>query len=151
LPQESFEDAMQTIDFLLSHRKFISHVTFNTYYLTPGNYVYRNPAKYGIEYEDRFDLPFRFFIPFKNKNGLGADWADQLEKIYWSLMNKNEDEKHKTISGSCGNLSEGYAELSLNNETCRLRFLRDAQTESYTFIQKEDGGVPKHEPVCNAA
>jgi radical SAM superfamily enzyme YgiQ (UPF0313 family) len=150
MPQESFEDAMETIDFLVSHRKFIAHVTFNTYYLTPFNFVHQNPGKYGIEYQKQ-SLPFKFFIPFKNKNGMGADWADRMEKIYRSLMNKDEDKDSQDFSRTGGRVSEGYAELSLNNEICRMRYLRDTQNEVYTFIQDEDGRTQKHAPACNTA
>ncbi|MCU0651151.1 MAG: hypothetical protein MUC52_02845, partial [Candidatus Omnitrophica bacterium] len=139
---------------LVSHKRSISHVTFNTYYLTPFNHIHQDPGKYGIEYEKRA-LPFRFFIPFKNKNGMTADWADQIEKIYRSLINAKDQEVqaaapgHSSISDSCGRLSEGCVQLRLNNEICSMRYIRDARTENYTFLQDE--GVPKHELACGAA
>jgi anaerobic magnesium-protoporphyrin IX monomethyl ester cyclase len=151
LPGESFDDAMETIDFLVSHKEFISHVTFNTYYLTPFNHVHRNPRKYGIEYDNMSRLPFRFFIPFKNANGMAADWADQMEKIYRSLINKSGEGTPQALSRPAGPLSEGYAEFNLNNETVRLRYLRDPQTENYTFLQDDNEGAPRHEPACSAA
>jgi radical SAM superfamily enzyme YgiQ (UPF0313 family) len=86
LPGESFEDGLETIDFLVANRESISEVTFNTYYLTPANHVYRNPSKYGIEYDDPGDLPFRFFFPFRNTRGMDVEKAWMLEKIYRSLM-----------------------------------------------------------------
>jgi anaerobic magnesium-protoporphyrin IX monomethyl ester cyclase len=148
LPGESFEDGMETIDFLVSHKEFISSVTFNTYYLTPCNYVYLNPAKYGIEYEKQ-SLPFRFFIPFKNKNGIDMDQAYLLEKMYHSLVNKNSALVPAEIQGSSEHVSKGYVEFGLNGESCRLRYLRDAQTDLYTFIQDEDEGAQKNVPACD--
>jgi anaerobic magnesium-protoporphyrin IX monomethyl ester cyclase len=151
LPGESFEDGMETIDFLVSHKEFISSVTFNTYYLTPANYVYLDPAKYGIEYENRTELPFAFFIPFKNKNGMGTDWAYQLEKMYHSLVNKNIISAAEEIPGLPGHVSEGYVEFSLNGELCRLRYRHDAQTDLYTFIQDKDEGARNYVPAGNSA
>ncbi len=150
LPGESFQDGMETIDFLVAHKEFISGVTFNTYYLTPCNYIHQNPNKYGIDYEKSPQLPFRFFIPFKNKGGMGMDWAYQLEKIYYSLVHKNADEKRSVIASSEAE-SEGYVQINLNKESCRLDYRRDAQTETYTFIQDEDKRTPRIEPACNAA
>jgi radical SAM superfamily enzyme YgiQ (UPF0313 family) len=150
LPGESFEDAMETIDFLVSHKEFITHVTFNTYYLTPSNSVYMNPAKYGIEYENAPQLPFRFFIPFKNKNGMGMDWASQMEKIYYSLINNDSDNDPSIASRLSGKMSEGYVELALIGESCRMRYQYDAGTDSCTFIDDEDTEAQKQEPAFNA-
>ncbi|MFZ6016557.1 MAG: radical SAM protein [Nitrospirota bacterium] len=61
LPQETFDDGLETVDFLVTHKEFISHVTFNIYYLTPANFIYQEPQRYGIEYERETSLPFRFF------------------------------------------------------------------------------------------
>ncbi len=151
LPGESFEDGMETIDFLVSHKEFISGVTFNTYYLTPCNYIHLNPAKYGIEYEKSPELPFAFFIPFKNKNGMDMDWAYQLEKIYYSLSNKKSASAPEEIPGLSPQVSEGHAEFALNGEFCRLRYRRDARTDLYTFIQDEDEGARKNASACNPA
>lgn len=151
LPGESFEDGLETIDFLVSHKEFISSVTFNTYYLTPCNYVYLNPAKYGIEYEKSPELPFAFFIPFKNKNGMGTDWAYQLEKMYYSLAKKNSNNGPEIISLPTSQLSEGYAELALMGESCRMRYQYDSGTDMYTFIDDEDKSAPNDEPACSAS
>jgi hypothetical protein len=151
LPGESFQDGMETIDFLVAHKEYISSVTFNTYYLTPCNYIYQSPEKYGIDYDKTPQLPFRFFVPFKNKNGMGMDWAYQLEKMYLSLINKKRDIKQGVIVPPSEKEIEGYVEISLNEESCRLRYWREAQTENYTFIQDEDDGAQKQESACNAA
>ncbi|MFA5119197.1 MAG: radical SAM protein [Candidatus Omnitrophota bacterium] len=145
LPGETFEDGMDTIDFLLSHKEFISHVTFNTYYLTPSNYVHLDPVKYGIEYENRPELPFAFFIPFKNKGGMGSDWANQLEKLYYSLANKNVAHKPQESLHPREALSEGIVEFRLNAESCRLRYQREVKTEQYTFYKEE--GVQEYGPA----
>jgi anaerobic magnesium-protoporphyrin IX monomethyl ester cyclase len=141
LPGESFADGLETIDFLLAHKEFIFSVTFNTYYLTPGNYVYLDPVKYGIDCRNQPELPFAFFIPFRNKNGMDMDWAYQLEKMYYSLGNKNIASEPREIPDPSKWVSEGYVEFSLSGESCRLRYRCDAQTELYTFIQDEDNGA----------
>jgi radical SAM superfamily enzyme YgiQ (UPF0313 family) len=151
LPGESFQDGMETIDFLVAHKEYISSVTFNTYYLTPCNYIYQNPDKYGIDYDRASQFPFRFFVPFKNNDGMGMDWAYQLEKMYYSLINKKSGVKQGAIASSAEHEIEGYVDICLNGESCRLRYRRQAQTENYTFIQDEDDGVQNPEPVCNVA
>jgi radical SAM superfamily enzyme YgiQ (UPF0313 family) len=129
LPGEKFEDGLETIDFLVSHKDSIAHTTFNTYYLTPFNYVHQDPVKYGIDYDRRPDMPFRFFIPFRNMNGMGKEEAALLEKIYRSLMGRSG-----TAEKAACRLTDGQVELALNGETCSLRYRRDAAAESYTFI-----------------
>lgn len=148
LPGESFEDGMETVDFLISHKKFISHVTFNTYYLTPFNFVHQCPAKYGIDYDSRPDLPFMFFIPFKNNNGMSADQAHLLEKMYYSLLNKDSGPSGPDVSAGRGDVSQGYVEFSLNNESCRLDYRCDAKTKVYTFIEDESDPAKNHDPAC---
>jgi radical SAM superfamily enzyme YgiQ (UPF0313 family) len=150
LPGESFQDGMETVDFLVAHKEFIASVTFNTYYLTPCNYIYQNPAKYGIEYDRTLRLPFRFFIPFKNKDGMGMDWAYQLEKMYHSLLNQKSDANQGVIACPSEQNIKGYVEICLNGESCRLQYKREDQTENYTFIQ-DKGEVPQQESVCDAA
>jgi hypothetical protein len=138
LPGERFEDALETIDFLVSHKQFISHVTFNTYYLTPFNHVYQDPLKYGIAYDARSSLPFGFFIPFENQNGMDMGQADLLERIYQSLIHKNPGNTSESPAGAPGPVSEGAVEFALNGESCRLRYRRDPATETYTFAEDED-------------
>ncbi len=151
LPGESFEDGLETIDFLVSHKEFISSVTFNTYYLTPGNYVHLNPAKYGIEYKKNLQLPFGFFIPFKNKNGLDMEQAYLLEKMYYSLMKKNSNNRPDIISRLPPQSGEGYVEFALLGEFCRIRYQYDALTDTYAFLDDEGKSAPKDEPACNAS
>lgn len=130
LPRESFEDALDTVDFLVAHKDLIYNVTFNTYYLTPFNFVHQNPAKYGIEYDKNGDLPFGFFIPFKNRLGMDKDRAETLQKMYYSLVIK--DAGNKGI-GVPHELKDGYVELRLNGESCRLSYQRDPSKEVYAF------------------
>jgi radical SAM superfamily enzyme YgiQ (UPF0313 family) len=125
LPGESFEDGMDTVDFLVSHKKAISEVTFNNYYLTPSNHVYLDPAKYGIEYRRRPRLPFGFLIPFRNKNGMEIERADLLEKMYYSLLEPDGRAAAQDAPVPDGSGREEYAELSLNGESCRLRYRRN--------------------------
>ncbi len=136
LPGESFEDGLETVDFLISHRESITHVTFNTYYLTPFNYVYQDPARYGIEYENDPALPFRFFTPFNNRRGMDASQAEVLEKIYYSLVASSGAGKPVPDRGASG-ASTGCVSFRLNGESCTLRYRHDAATETYTFLEDE--------------
>ena len=82
---------------------------------------------------------------------MGTDWAYQLEKMYHSLLNKNTASAPEEIPGLSKHVSEGYAEIDLNGESCRLCYRRDAQTDLYTFIQDEDDEAGKHAPTCELA
>ncbi|MCX5680261.1 MAG: radical SAM protein [Candidatus Omnitrophica bacterium] len=155
LPGESFDDALETVDFLVSHRDKITHVTFNTYYLTPFNYIYQDPARYGIEYEKNSALPFQFFTPFKNLRGMDASQAAQVEKIYYSLAGRYAPKAPAaTLSlagvarkaGGIGGAGRGEVEFALNGESVKLRYLYDAAKEDYAFIE-EDPSEQKTEAV----
>lgn len=142
LPGETFEDALDTIDFLVEHKKFISHVTFNTYYLTPFNYVYQDPSRYGIEAEKDTDLPFRFFTPFRHKDGIDRIQAEILKKMHNTLIKDFASDDAKQASNS-NQLNEGCVEFQLNGESCELRYRYDKAADTYTFIEdrKEEGVV----------
>ncbi|MFA6384615.1 MAG: radical SAM protein, partial [Candidatus Omnitrophota bacterium] len=60
LPNETFQDGLETVDFLVSNKEFIDDVTFNIYYLTPANYIFNDPGRYNIKYAREAGLPFRF-------------------------------------------------------------------------------------------
>lgn len=136
LPGERFEDGMDTIDFLISHKQYISHVTFNTYYLTPGNHVYNDPARFGIECEDDGSLPFRFFMPFRNKRGMDMEQALVLEKLYHSLLSKHIAAV-PAGPAQVRDMVNGYVDFSLNGESCRMSYERDARTDTYVFQEYE--------------
>lgn len=118
LPGESFEDGMETVDFLLSHGEYLSQATFNTYYLTPNNRIHQDPGSYGICFEDRPDLPFRFFIPFKNIRGMDMEHARLLEKIYRSLAARGAKEKPADTPPS--SIAGDKVSFTMNGETCTL-------------------------------
>jgi radical SAM superfamily enzyme YgiQ (UPF0313 family) len=132
LPGEGLQDGMETIDFLAAHKEYITHVTFNTYYLTPANHVWRDPARYGIEFEPCAQLPFAFFIPFRNTRGMDMEQAEQLEKVYRGLAAREQ------TALTPGPRTAGWAALELNGESRRLRYERDAKTGSYTLTEDED-------------
>lgn len=85
LPGETWEEGLETINFLVAHKTFISTVAFNVYYVTPANYVHQDPEKYGLDIEYDPALPFRFFLPFTNPKGLSRTEAKLLENLYFSL------------------------------------------------------------------
>jgi radical SAM superfamily enzyme YgiQ (UPF0313 family) len=131
LPKESFSDGLETVDFLVKNKEFIYNVTFNTYYLTPGNFIFQSPAPYGIEYKnDRF-LPFRFFSPFKNIGGMTAGEAQLLTHLYCDLLEKSESETRnpkKDELPHSARLKRKGLRFSLNGESCRLYYNYDEET-----------------------
>jgi radical SAM superfamily enzyme YgiQ (UPF0313 family) len=86
MPGETHGDAMETVGFLIENKKDIAAVTFNIFYLTPGNYVYHSPRNYGVSFNKNKVLPFQFFIPFKNKHGMTADQAGFIMNVYHQLL-----------------------------------------------------------------
>lgn len=91
LPGETYQEGLDTVNFLVENKKNIADVTFNTYYLTPANYVYRNPGRYKIVYDKKKVLPFQFFIPFENKNALTLAQAQLLINLYYQLSSSKEE------------------------------------------------------------
>jgi radical SAM superfamily enzyme YgiQ (UPF0313 family) len=149
LPQEAFSDGLETVDFLIRNKRFISSVTFNTYYLTPSNFIYRHPQKYRIEYKNDTSLPFRFFIPFENLSGISGQEACLLEKLYYKLLNKpNPGNKQAEISfgfqetlSLAKNISEGSIEFSLNRDTSDLTYLYHSETKNYLFLDERQKNI----------
>lgn len=131
LPGERFEDGMETVEFLIRHKDSIGHVTFNTYYLTPGNLVYGDPCRYGLQ-TDRQHLPaFAFFHPFSNPAGMDMHQAALLERIYETFSRDPQQRRHTQPAAVLG--PGGFVELALNGEVCRIGYCRDAATETYAF------------------
>ncbi len=131
LPQESLSDGLETVDFLVSNKEFIEQVTFNVYYLTPANYVYLNPRKYGIEYQKK-ELPFRFFIPFKNTQGMNKFDADLLQKIYLSLVFRGRKKTDEKLKIKAQNIKRTL-EFSLNGESIVLKYLYDRAAKAISL------------------
>ncbi len=132
LPQEILQDGLETVDFLVTNKEFIDHVTFNVYYLTPANYVYLKPGEYNIRYKCDSRLPFRFFIPFKNVRGMSNHDADLLEKIYLSLVFRAQKKKvgvHKQKD----RINQGSLEFSLNQEKIILKYAYNRSTGAINF------------------
>lgn len=128
LPGETYVHGLETVDFLVRNREYISDVTINVYYLTPGNLVYNHPNKYGIEHDGNVALPFRFFTPFKNLCGMTKKEAHLLEELYASIMakrsaassdSKNAPSEQKPGPGKKSG-SGRWIELRLNGESTRM-------------------------------
>ena len=143
LPGETFEEGLETVDFLAAHKRYIFDVTFNIYYLTPFNHIHAHPEKYGISYDKAPEMPFRFFIPFRNIRGMDMEKALMLEKICLALMPK---EKKQTAAGEA---SEGCVKMDLLGESCTVRYLRDTATERYTFIEDGVERTKTREAACS--
>jgi anaerobic magnesium-protoporphyrin IX monomethyl ester cyclase len=137
MPNETFEDGLDTVDFLVSHKDYIYEVTFNTYYLTPFNHIYNDPEKYGIEYDKNKAGPFAFFIPFTNKRGMDKDQAEVLKKMYSSLSVIARSDLPRAESRGATkqsvNIEDSYVDLTLNGETSRLSYTRNRENEVYEF------------------
>jgi len=88
LPGETMDEVLKTIDFLLENKRNIAEAGFNAYYLTPENFIYRAPQKYGIKFKKNTDMPFRSFIPFENKQGMSQFETLQLWKVYEGLLHR---------------------------------------------------------------
>jgi radical SAM superfamily enzyme YgiQ (UPF0313 family) len=130
LPDETLQNGLETVDFLVTNKEFIDDVTFNVYYLTPANHIYFNPAKFGIQFDRDKILPFQFFIPFKNLRGMTNADADLLQKIYLSLVfRKQQQLKVKKVLKKSKNRTErGKLEFSLNQEKIILKYTHDHST-----------------------
>ncbi len=129
LPGETFGEGLETVDFLVSNKEFIDHVTFNVYYLTPSNYIYFNPAKFGIQFNRDQVLPFQFLVPFKNLRGMSHSDADLLQKIYLSLAFKKQRRQEKAaIKKSRNIIDQGKLEFGLNQEKIILKFAHNRST-----------------------
>jgi anaerobic magnesium-protoporphyrin IX monomethyl ester cyclase len=122
MPGETPDDAMDTVSFLIEHKKNIAAVTFNVYYLTPGNYVYRRPVQYGIDFDKKKVLPFQFMIPFKNKRGMTKGQAQVFINLYYQLLAGNNKLKTPGKGLKDRVKQSGWATLSLIREEVGLRW-----------------------------
>jgi anaerobic magnesium-protoporphyrin IX monomethyl ester cyclase len=123
LPGETHNDAMDTVSFLIENKKDIAGVTFNIFYLPPHNHVYNNPERYGITYDKKGLLPFQFFIPFENKQGMTNEQAQYMMNVYYKLLagtgqkSKNKEDHRARF---------GKLNFSLCGENLKLRWKRYA-------------------------
>ncbi|MFH0940411.1 MAG: radical SAM protein [Candidatus Omnitrophota bacterium] len=138
LPRETFEHSLETIDFLIRNKEYITAVTFNIFYLTPENYVYRDPQKYGIAYNKNDELPFRFFIPFDNPQGMSRDEAHLAQHIYYSLRGKVQNKGPAAVLAQSTPapgpfVSQEAAQINLCGESTSLRYFYDKENDTYLF------------------
>lgn len=144
LPGETFEEGLETVNFLLENKKFISQVTFNIFYLTPANFVYLEPDKYGVSYEKNDSLPFRFFTPFKNTSGMDKSEAYHLQEIYYTLLSKDKGAGCEAEFSFGERLSlqngvrQGQIEFSLNRESHKMYYLHRKESDEYLFMEHAD-------------
>lgn len=97
-PSETINEAMDTITFLVENSEFIRGPAFNTYYLTPGNEIYKNPDKYGISFEKDQRLSFQFFHDYTHITGqVDRDMANNLRKIYTELVTRKRINKASKV------------------------------------------------------
>ena len=131
LPHETMSDGLETVDFLIKNKAYIREISFNLYYLTPENFIYRNPDKYSIRYEYDPGLPFRFFTPFDNLKGMTENEACLLQNLYARLISKSDKPEQDNPAQPSGsptlkdNASEICLELKLNSESCKLNLVKE--------------------------
>lgn len=138
LPGETFSDGLETVDFLVKNKQYIDNVTFNIYYLTPANYVYENPQNYGIEYEKNSALIFKFFIPFKNEQGISRNEACLLQQLYGKLsegtQNKAADKSAINKLSFAKDVSLRRLRFVLNEESTQMPYLYRGRSKDYIFL-----------------
>ena len=97
-PSETYDEALQTIAFLMENKDFIRGAAFNTYYLTPGNEIFENPQKFGISFEKDPELPFKFFYGYTHISGeVNTDAAKNFRKIYAGLLERSDARKKQKV------------------------------------------------------
>lgn len=90
-PTETFEEGLDTIQFLVEHKHWIHEVTFNLYYLTPGNHIFNDPSRFAIEILS--DQPrFRFFYRFHQtrQDAMTDEQAEELLRVYAALLHQSK-------------------------------------------------------------
>ena len=146
LPQEKFDDALQTVDFLIKNKKYIANATFNTYYLTPFNHIYNDPSKYDIRYINN-GMPFQFFIPFKNLSGMTRKESQLIQELYARLLQKNQEAKKENAQPLDTKLTLGQdvtdtrLGLALNGEKIDVRCLYNRKSTEYIYLNNKEGAV----------
>lgn len=85
MPTETEKEVWDTIEFLIRNRRHINNTVINTYYLTPKNYVYESPEKFGIKMMKDPSLPFQFFIPFR-QDSISMATAERMNQAYYTLL-----------------------------------------------------------------
>lgn len=120
LPGETYSDALGTIDFLVRNKDIVSEATFNVYYLTPGNRVFRNPERYGIEHDGNRKLPFRFFTPFQNLRGMTKNEAHLVEQLYASLLTAKRLDEEAPPRERRRAAAKGRIGIRLNGESVMI-------------------------------
>jgi radical SAM superfamily enzyme YgiQ (UPF0313 family) len=118
LPGETFSEGLETVKFLVENKKYISHASFNVYYLTPANLVYQSPEEYGISRKKNSRLAFCFFNPFTNINGMEETSAVLMVKLYEQMRYAKNN---KSAAGETRELAKGMR-LNKNVELKRLGF-----------------------------
>lgn len=85
-PTETYDEGMETVQFLADHKKWIHEISTNIYYLTPGNHMFNDPKRFQIRIPEG-QPPFRFFYEFENltQDTITYEEAHQLNDVYRML------------------------------------------------------------------
>ncbi|MBI5210009.1 MAG: UPF0489 family protein [Elusimicrobia bacterium] len=69
LPGETLEEGLDTVQFIAENHRFIDHLAFNTYFLTPKCAIHGDPARWGLDVQGDDSLPFKFYTEFRQAGG----------------------------------------------------------------------------------
>lgn len=87
LPKETVSQALETVVSLVRLSGYIDSVVFNTYYLTPKNRVFCDPAKYHIRMQGDPACAFRFSFPFEHLHtGMTPAVRSKIIRLYHRLI-----------------------------------------------------------------
>jgi radical SAM superfamily enzyme YgiQ (UPF0313 family) len=126
MPSETTAEAIDTIAFLVENRAKINLVGFNTYYVTPGCEVYRDPARFGIDRRRYVELPFKFFHEYSHLTGeLSQKRAARFWKLYCSLIDAKAGKQEGAFAKENAMPGPETAfSLTVGRETASIRHTR---------------------------
>ncbi|OGQ05664.1 MAG: hypothetical protein A3F82_04840 [Deltaproteobacteria bacterium RIFCSPLOWO2_12_FULL_44_12] len=136
LPSETMDEALDTISFLLEHRHYIDNVCYNIYYLTPGNYIYRDPEKNQVILDDKNRLPFQFFLGFRHAQptGIPRDKAKALIRFYECQLKKLKGEEGERPLDPLPEQKPLVASIQVGREKARLFCFRIPHSEEWVWF-----------------
>ena len=88
-PTETYDEGLETVNFLIDHKEFIHDVAFNIYYLTPGNHMFNDPERFGLKLRPN-QPSFRFFHEWDQLDPKAMSYEDahQLRELHELLSHK---------------------------------------------------------------
>lgn len=149
LPSETMQEALDTIKFLIEHQGYIKYVGFNVYYLTPACEVYLKPKEFGISYQNRPDVPFKFFHEFSHITGelplkKAYEFLDLCYKLHHKEKKQTEHKKQQDFQDSKSNFTKYNFFLAVENESAFLEYYFNKDTKEGFVLE---GNTKEEEDV----